>query len=234
MDHAVDALFDADEDAVVGDASGPCRAILSPGLYFSVKSVHGSGSSCLRPRLMRLALRVDLEHLALDLLADLEELRRVLDLLGPAHLADVDEALDARLELDERAVVGDRHDLAADLLARRVRLLGVVPRIFLGLLEAERDALGLGVVLEDLDGDLVADLEHLARVVDAAPAHVGDVEQAVDAAEVDERAVLGDVLDDALDDHALCRGSRASWPSSRRAPSRGGRGATARCCRASC
>ncbi len=30
---------------------------------------------------------------------------------------------------------------------------------------------------------------------DAAPRHVGDVEQAVDAAEVDERAVVGDVLD---------------------------------------
>jgi hypothetical protein len=79
----------------------------------------------------------------------------------------------------------------------------VVPRVFHGLLEAERDALGLGVVLEDLDGDLVADLEDLGRVVDAAPAHVRDVEQAVDAAEVHERTVLGDVLDGALDDHAL-------------------------------
>ena len=78
--------------------------------------------------------------------------------------------------------------------------------IFLGLLEAEGDALGLGVVLEDLDGHLVADLEDLARVIDAAPAHVGDVEEAVDAAEVDERAVLGDVLDDARDDHALLEG----------------------------
>jgi hypothetical protein len=27
--------------------------------------------------------------------------------------------------------------------------------------------------------------------------HVGDVEQAVDAAQIDERAVVGDVLDDA-------------------------------------
>ncbi len=35
-------------------------------------------------------------------------------------------------------------------------------------------------------------------MVDAAPAHVGDVQQAVDAAQVDERAELGDVLDDAL------------------------------------
>ncbi len=89
-----------------------------------------------------------------------------------------------------------------------VRLFGVAPGIFLGLLEAERDALGLGVVLEDADGDLVAHLEKLRRVVDAAPAHVRDVEQAVDAAEVDEGAVLGDVLDDALDDLALLEGQQ--------------------------
>ena len=36
-------------------------------------------------------------------------------------------------------------------------------------------------------------------MVDAAPRHVGDMQQAVDAAEVDERAVVGDVLDHALD-----------------------------------
>ena len=35
-------------------------------------------------------------------------------------------------------------------------------------------------------------------MADAAPAHVGDVQQAVDAAQVDERAELGDVLDHAL------------------------------------
>ena len=38
---------------------------------------------------------------------------------------------------------------------------------------------------------------------DATPRQVGDVQQAVDAAEVDERAVVGDVLDDALDDRAF-------------------------------
>src|SRR5262249_44118016 len=38
---------------------------------------------------------------------------------------------------------------------------------------------------------------------DATPAHVGDVEQAVDATEIDERAVLGDVLDGALHRHPL-------------------------------
>src|SRR5207237_531777 len=35
------------------------------------------------------------------------------------------------------------------------------------------------------------------------PGHVGDVEEAIDATEIDERAVLGDVLDDATNDLAL-------------------------------
>src|SRR4029079_8492644 len=99
-----------------------------------------------------------------------------------------------------------RHDLAVDLLARRERLFGVAPGIFLGLLQAEADALGLGVVLEDLDGHLVSHLEELFGVVDASPGHVRDVEEAVDAAEIHERTVLGDVLDDALDDLALLEG----------------------------
>ena len=40
-------------------------------------------------------------------------------------------------------------------------------------------------------------------MVDAPPGDVGDMQQAVDAAEIDESAVIGDVLDHALDDLAL-------------------------------
>jgi hypothetical protein len=42
-------------------------------------------------------------------------------------------------------------------------------------------------------------------MLDALPGHVGDVQQAVDAAEVDERTVVGEVLDDTLDDQPSCR-----------------------------
>ena len=65
------------------------------------------------------------------------------------------------------------------------------------LLEAEGDALALAVHFDDHDADFLAHLEHFARVGDAAPAHVGDVQQAVEAVQVHERAVVGDVLDDA-------------------------------------
>ena len=80
---------------------------------------------------------------------------------------------------------------------------GAFPRIALELLHAEADALRLAVDADDLHLHRVADVDHFGRVVDALVADVGDVEQAVDAAEVDERAVIGDVLDHAVDHLAL-------------------------------
>src|SRR5690606_1939342 len=63
---------------------------------------------------------------------------------------------------------------------------------------AEGDALLLLVEVEHDDLDAVAQLDDLAGVAHAAPRHVGDVQQAVHAAEVDERTEVGDVLDHAF------------------------------------
>ncbi len=87
--------------------------------------------------------------------------------------------------------------------ARRVFAADAFPRIGLELLHAEADALGLRVEADDLHLDLLADLQRLGRVVDAPPGDVGDVQQAVDAAEIDEGAVVGDVLDHAVEDLAF-------------------------------
>ena len=80
--------------------------------------------------------------------------------------------------------------------------LDAVPGIGQLLLEAEADALLLAVDVEHDDVDVLADLEDFGGVADAAPAHVGDMQQAVNAVEVDERAEIGDVLDRALADVA--------------------------------
>src|SRR5206468_3424114 len=66
------------------------------------------------------------------------------------------------------------------------------------LFQPERDALALPVDVEDFDLELLADLDHLGGMPHADVAHVGDVQQAVDAAQIDERAEVGDVLNDAL------------------------------------
>ena len=61
---------------------------------------------------------------------------------------------------------------------------------------------------------------------------VGDVQQAVDAAEVDERAVVGDVLDHAVEDLAFLQRGRPARCAARRGSLRARRGARRRCCRA--
>ncbi len=90
-----------------------------------------------------------------------------------------------------------------DARADRVLLVDQRPGVLRPLLVAERDALGLGVELEHHHLDLVAHREVLGGMIDPAPGDVGDVQQAVDAAEVDEHAVVGDVLDRALEPRSL-------------------------------
>jgi hypothetical protein len=78
-----------------------------------------------------------------------------------------------------------------------------LPRIRAQLFQAQRDALTLAIELENAYVDLIADLDDLGRMLDALPGHVGDVQQTIDAAQIDECAVVGEVLDDALDRRAF-------------------------------
>ncbi len=145
-------------------------------------------------------LRVHLQDHGFDLLAELHHLGWVADVARPAHLRDVHQALDALLQLDERAVVGDGYHPAVDAHADGVALGHILPGVLLELLHAERQPLALPVDVQHLDVDLLPDLHHLGRMANAAPAHVGDVKQAVHTAQVDKRAEVSDVLDHALAD----------------------------------
>src|SRR5690349_19307859 len=123
-------------------------------------------------------LGVHLDDLGLDRVALRDDLARVLDVvLG--ELGDVNEPLDAGHDLDEGAEGDDLRDLALDLVALVVGLEHLLPRVALGLLEPERDALAVAVDVEHLDLHVLADLEHLGRMVDVAPGELGDVDQPV-------------------------------------------------------
>src|SRR5205807_1416109 len=110
----------------------------------------------------------------------------------------------ALLDADEDAEVGDVADLAADDRPDRVLLLEQRPRVGLDLLHAQADALRLAVHVQDDRRHLIADGHDLRGVLHALrPAHLADVEEAVDAAQVDEGAVVGEVLDDTGEDRAF-------------------------------
>src|SRR5207248_2541834 len=107
MDEAVDAIFDFDEGAEVSKIT---NATLD----------NGSGRITLGeilPRIFHQLLHaqrnaavggIDAEDNRIDLVAGLDQLGGVLEALGPGHLREMNEAFDSLLELDERAVVGDR------------------------------------------------------------------------------------------------------------------------------
>ena len=93
-------------------------------------------------------------------------------------------------------------------------LFHLFPRAGRVLLQAQGDLLLLVVDVQDLHLDFLVDRDHFRGMVDAAPAHVGDVQQAVDAAEVHEGAELGDVLHHALAALAHLAARPAVGPSS--------------------
>src|SRR5438445_9501343 len=197
VDQAVDAGLDLHERAERGEVAHLAADACADGILLRQRHpwillglLHAEGDLFLR--------FVHLEDDRLDRLPDGDDLGGVPDVAGPAHFGDVHQALDPGLELDERAVVGDRDDLALHARADGVFRRHVLPRIGLQLLQAEADALALPVDVDHLDLDLLADVHQLGGMGDAAVAHVGDVEQAVHAAQVDERAEVGDVLHDAF------------------------------------
>src|SRR5919199_2652018 len=143
-------------------------------------------------------LRVDLEDEDVHGVALRDDLARVLDVVL-RELRDVHQPLDTREDLDEGAERDDLRDAPLDDVPLAVALEHLLPRIGLRLLEAERDALPVAVDVEHADVHLLADLEHLGRVVHVAPRELGDVDQAVHAVEVDERTEVDDVRDHALD-----------------------------------
>ncbi len=115
----------------------------------------------------------------------------------------MDETLDVVADLHERA---ERHELghtAVGDVADLELLDELLPRIVLGLLEAEGDTLAGKVHIQHLDLDLVAHRDDLGRVIDVAPGELGDVHESVDAAEVHERAEVDDRGDGTGKDHAL-------------------------------
>src|SRR5579871_5444761 len=202
MHHAVDVAVEAEEEAELGlvlDLAFDRRAhrmLLGEGLPWI-------GQGLLEAERNPALDRIDFEHGDFDFLRGRDDLAGVHVLLGPRHFGDVDEAFDAGFELHEGAVVGDVGDAALHFRAHRIFRFDALPRIALQLLHAERDAVSFVIDLDDLDLHRLADRQDIGRMVDAPPGNVGDVQEAVDAAEIDEGAVVGDVFHDAVDDLAF-------------------------------
>ena len=117
-----------------------------------------------------IARLVDLDDLDGDRVAAADHVFDLVDALAAAELGDVDEPVDALLELDERAEVGGLDDLAGDdvadldVLGHRLDALGDG---FAGLHVGGGDVDGAVVFDVDLHAELLAEpLDGLAALAD--------------------------------------------------------------------
>jgi len=67
------------------------------------------------------------------------------------------------------------------------------------LLHAKRDPMRVVIDLDDFDTHRLADGQDLRWMIDPAPGDIRHMQEPVDAAEIDEGAVIGDVFHDAVD-----------------------------------
>ena len=194
MKETVDALFELDERAVIGEVADSALDLRANGiLLFDVlpRIVH----SLLEAERDFLLFLVDAKNDDVDFIAVVENLIRMRDALGPAHFANVNETFDAFFKLDKRAVRHNVDDRAVNARSNGILLFDVSPRRFGQLLEAEGDLFLLMIDVQDDDLDLLIDRDDFARIGDATPAHIGNVEQTVDSAKINEGAEFGDILD---------------------------------------
>src|SRR5215510_13604289 len=118
----------------------------------------------------------------------------MLHALRPGHFTDVNKPLDTLLEFYERAVIGDADHAASHVCAYRIAVLRIQPWIRRELFESERNSLLLFVELQNLHLDLIADIHEIARMREPSPGHIGDVQQSVNPAHINESAIFGEVL----------------------------------------
>src|SRR5580704_6965614 len=121
-------------------------------------------------------LRIHFQNFGLDAITFLEFFAGMLDALGPAHVADMDQAFHALFDFDERAEIGEVADAAVDNRAHWIFFRSGIPGVGESLLQSQGNAALVRLYFQDHDINFVAFLDDFRRMLGALrPAHFADV-----------------------------------------------------------
>ena len=112
----------------------------------------------------------------------------------------MDKTFHAGEDFDEGTVVGDDDHFTFDFVTHLQVGIEFLPRLRSELFETQSDTFLTLFEVEDNDVDFLVEFNHFGRMVDAAPREVGDVDETVQTAEIDECTVGNDVLDSTFED----------------------------------
>src|SRR5207249_2518803 len=143
-----------------------------------------------------MVVAIDIQDHGFDAFSFFQYLRRMLD--SPRrNVGNVDKPIDSLFDFNESAKVGEIPNSAADHRSDRVTLSQGAPWIGLGLFESQRNPAILEVDVQDDGFDILSDMKHLGRMLDAVPRQNYDMQQPIDSAQNDEYALIRNVFHDA-------------------------------------
>ncbi len=202
MNQAVDASSQTNEHTEVGDRfDGAFDAVATLGVLREI--LPWVGFALFHAQRNATLVFVDFQNHDFNFVTQGHEFGRCNVLVGPIHFGDMHQTFDSWLEFHKCAVVGDVGDLAEQARVLWVATVDAHPGIVAHLLETQGDTVFLGVELENFGCDFLTCSHHFAWMTDTTPCHVGDVQQAVNAAEVNECTVFSDVFDHAVNNCAF-------------------------------
>ena len=199
VNQPINAVFDFNKCSEVGEVANLAVNAVADLISFA-ESAPGIVLHLLHAEADAARFRIHAEHFNFDRITGADQFAGMLHAFGPAHLRHVNQTFDAGFKFNERAVIGHARDFSIHARVGWKALFDRLPRIRQKLFEAERNALPITIKPQHFHLHRVADLEHLSRILQTTPRHVSHVQQAIDAAEIDKRTVVRQVLDLALDD----------------------------------
>ena len=111
----------------------------------------------------------------------------------------MNQAFDSLFEFHESAVICDRYNFASHSAADGIPFFDILPRIRCKLLQAERNSTLALIKIKNLDFDFLAKMGNFGRMIYTSRGHVGDMQQAIHPAKIDEYAKIGNILISSLD-----------------------------------
>ena len=202
MNQTVDAAVQADEDTEVSDRLDftfntvtlvvGFRELL-PRVSFALFQAQGDTTTFF----------VDIQNHNFHYVTNVNNFGWVDVFVGPVHFGNVYQAFNAFFDFNEAAVVSQVGYATGQFSTFRVTFSDSNPRIFAQLFQAQRYTGTLAVELQHFNSDFVAHVDDFARMLNAFPGHVSDVQQAVNATQINECTVVSEVLNDTFNFHAF-------------------------------
>ena len=98
-------------------------------------------------------------------------------------------------QFNKSAIIGDIGHPTGHFAVEREIHRNFIPRICLKLFHAKADALGFRIDFHHLHFHRLTDIYHFRRVIDTPPGNISDMQQAVNAAQINKGTIISDVFD---------------------------------------